>query len=154
MGLYGLRKPGVHNTGPVVSEQGFRTGKRGNTTEVIDKDGLIPPAVLAASLEQNDVMLGGTIDVTGSGTETLIDAGDENYKVIIMVRVTTTIENVGDIEFGYVGDTDAFGKLTVTAEDATQTFTGDSADGANVIITHDGTPTAGEITYVMFAEEL
>ena len=169
MGLYGLRKPGVHNTGPVVSEHGFRTGKRGNTTEVIDSDGLFNSEKLAQSLDDYyivetlvnyDVMLGLTgVDPTSASDVTLIDADDENYEVVILVRITSEITgDAGQIEdsvqFGYVGEVDAFGALTATAVGATQIFTGESADGANILITKDGEITGGTFDLILLAKEL
>jgi len=163
MGKYGIGKPGVHDTGPVVSEAGFRVGDKLSSTEVIDSDGLFNSEKLAQSLDDYyivetlanyDVMTGGSVDATASATTTLIDAGSENYEVVILVRITTAIVALDTIQFGYVGELDEFGTLSVSALDATQVFSGESDGGANIVITCDGEPSAGAFDYIILAKEL
>ena len=153
MGKYGDGLPGVHNTGPVVSEEGFRVGNKDSSTEVIDSEGRYNSALLSESLADYDVISGGSIDVTSAATTVLIDAGAEAYEVVILVRVTTVIADDPAVEVGFNTDNDAFGTLTVTAVGATQIFSGESDAGENVTIVSDGDGT-GVITYVILAKEL
>ncbi len=147
--------PGSHQTGPLASKYGFRVGTKESNTEVIDNEGKYNSALLAESLADYDVIIGGSVTVSGSGTVTVIDAASENYDVIFLVRVTTGITGtLGDTEFGFVTNDDAFGKLAVTALGATQIFTGKTTGGNNVTIVHDGAPGAGAISYVCLAKEL
>ena len=169
MGKYGIGKPGVHDTGPVVSEAGFRVGDKLSSVEVIDSDGLFNSEKLAQSLDDYyivetlvnyDVMLGLTgVDPTDASDVTLIDAGDENYEVVILVRITDAITGsagqiLDSVQFGYVGEVDDFGALTATAVGATQIFTGESAGGANILITKDGEITGGTFDLILLAKEL
>lgn len=51
--------PGTHQTGPIVSEYGFRTGDKWGNHEVIDDKGTLFPIIIgraAASLEKGDLV--------------------------------------------------------------------------------------------------
>ena len=71
MGKYGIGKPGVHDTGPVVSENGFRVGDKKSSTEVIDKD-----SVIQASLKE-DVLRVASISVSNDEIKNLNTAAKE-----------------------------------------------------------------------------
>ena len=162
MGLYGLRKPGVHNTGPVVSEHGFRTGKRGNTTEVIKSNGRIPADVLLPSLTEHDIMLGGTIDGKSNDTHTIfVSDGNDQYDVVISAKVTEAFEAndgvIATVEVGYETEDDGFGTLeTPVAVGFDQTFSGRSGEGNNITIKVSDweTDATGEFTYICVASKV
>lgn len=146
---------GVHNKGPVVSEYGFRVGDKDDNTEVIDKDGLYNPELMAMSLAGNDEMVGDTIDATTQATHTVFtSSGTDQYDVTIVVRVTTEIDDASDIKFGDADEDDKFGTLSVTDVDETEIFAGRSGEGHDVQIDVSGTASQGEFTYICIANKV
>lgn len=147
MGEYGLGAPGSHQTGPVVSEHGFRTGKKGNTTEVVNSNGQVVGTVTGSvegdlnsakvweAMSVYEYGVGGLYDKTDAGTITLFGSGAAGTReLLIVLKVTTTFtaadeptyeikQSTGDVTF--VADDHLHG----SAEDSvyTFTFTGDDA---------------------------
>lgn len=153
---------GVHNKGPVVSEYGFRVGVEGDTTEIIDKDGLYNAELMAMSLAGNDVMTGGTIDGKVNTTHTIITvSGSTQYEVTILVKITEAFaENTGviaTVEFGDAHTADRFGTLSTPASvGETQFFTGTCNEDQDITIKVSGweTDATGEFDYIIVANEV
>ena len=96
MGKYGPGIPGTHQTGPIVSEYGFRVGDKKASTEVITQDGLIEPKLFWESLMDSGVAYAKDYAKTATGNDTLVANPTNDAECLVIVTVTEAFADVGD----------------------------------------------------------